>query len=321
MGIEELAVKLADRKRIGLTDELADTLKVLPADTARGRLLATTEGPRGPLGIYLLSVYVVDDTDFWSDGEIYWWSIPVMSRADGTVSWSAMTGLPAGAEPHDVGSHEWMTNFSLADPPLIATIPNDEDITGCVIRLAFYDDDGALADLPKAMTAGYQALSTCKPTGLKGPEQIITPVRDAIYKSLRAEQDDILIDEDITIRRGEVTRFNAGFVGSVINSMIRVYYLVNDEMTTVRSGPYMLRKGQMEVVRFDRELERGGRVSVFARGADVSTDAFGDLTTDVPLVNRVLDDRTAASMSRGFNVTAKGPAKFVAFYTPPKPLT
>ncbi len=171
------------------------------------------------------------------------------------------------------------------------------------------------------MTAGYQALSTCKPTGLKGPEQIITPVRDAIYKSLRAEQDDILIDEDITIRRGEVTRFNAGFVGSVINSMIRVYYLVNDEMTTVRSGPYMLRKGQMEVVRFDRELERGGRVSVFARGADVSTDAFGDLTTDVPLVNRVLDDRTAASMSRGFNVTAKGPAKFVAFYTPPKPLT
>ncbi|MCU0692972.1 MAG: hypothetical protein MUF54_16365, partial [Polyangiaceae bacterium] len=316
-GIDELAFKLIDRTRIGLSDELAEKLNVLPGDTVRGRLLATTEGNDGPLGIYLLSAYVIDDTDFWSDGEIYWWSIPVMKRRDGTVSWSTMTGLPAGAKPHDVGSQEWMTNFSLADPPLIAVVPNDDDITECVIRIAFYDDDGALADVPKAMGEGYRALSSCEPSGLTGPQQIIAPVRDAIFRSLRAEQDDILIDEDVTIRRGEMARFGAGFVGAVINSMIRIYYLVNDEMRTVRSGPFALRKGQMETVCFDGKFERGGRLSVFARGADVSTSAFGDLTTDVPYVNRVLDERSAITLSNGFTATAKGPAKLVAYYTPP----
>ncbi len=317
MGIDDLAKRLAERSRIGLTPELADTLGVPTEDVARGRLLALTEGTKGPLGIYLLSVYVVDDTDFWSDGEIYWWSIPVMVHQDGTVSWSAMTGLPAGAEPHDVGSHEWMTNFALQDPPLLAAIPPDDDIRSCVMRLAFYDDDGALANVPKAMTEGYAALAVCKREGLSGPEQVITPVRDAIYKSLRAEQDDILIDEDVTLRRGESTRFNAGFVSSVINSMIRVYYVVRDEMTTVQAGPYFLRKGQTDTVTFDVTLQRAGRLSIFVRGAEVHTDVFGDLTTDVPYANQVLDERMAQTLSRGFTITAKGPARIIAFYTPP----
>jgi hypothetical protein len=56
---------------------------------------------------------------------------------------------------------------------------------------------------------------------------------------------------------------------------------------------------------------------VFARGADVNTNAFGDLTNEVPYVNRVLDERTAVSMERGFTATSKGPAKIVAYYTPP----
>jgi hypothetical protein len=49
----------------------------------------------------------------------------------------------------------------------------------------------------------------------------------------------------------------------------------------------------------------------------VNTNAFGDLTNEVPYVNRVLDERTAVSMERGCPATSKGPAKIVAYYTPP----
>ena len=36
----------------------------------RGQLMAITDGDRGPLGVYLLAIYVVDDTDFFGDGQI-----------------------------------------------------------------------------------------------------------------------------------------------------------------------------------------------------------------------------------------------------------
>lgn len=320
MGIQELASRLASTTRTGMTPELAKKLKLRDTDTFRGQLLGMSTETNGPLGVYLVGVYVVDDTDFWSDGEIYRWTIPVLGDKNGKARWSALSGLPEGDPPHDVGSHEWMTNIHLNDLPLLAVIPPDPDIDSCTIRMAFYDDDGALADVPKAMGAGYEALAACQHV-VSGPDQIIQPVRHAIFTSLRAEQDDILIDQDLILRRGERMNFNCGFVGSVINSMIRVYYFIKDEQRTEQAGPEMLRKGQMEIVRFKSKMEPGGRIALFARGADVTAPAFGELNTDTPFVNKVLDDRSVHTVKDGFEIRAAGPAKFIAFYTPPQPVT
>jgi hypothetical protein len=37
----------------------------------------------------------------------------------------------------------------------------------------------------------------------------------------------------------------------------------------------------------------------------------------VPFAGKVLDERGAEALARGFTVSATGPAKVVAFYTPP----
>src|SRR5690242_8068891 len=134
MRIHRLATSLADRERIGMTAELADKLKIKSEDATRGQLLAEGEDDRGHLGVYLLSTYVVDDTDVWSDGEIYWWAIPALVDAKGDASFSPLSGLPTGAAPHKCGSLEWMTNFSLQDPPLVAVIPPRDDVHECIIR-------------------------------------------------------------------------------------------------------------------------------------------------------------------------------------------
>jgi hypothetical protein len=316
MGLNELAARLADSSRIGLTPELADKLKVKP-DVVRGQMLAQSDGSSAPLGVYMIGVYVVDNTDFWGDGEIYYWTIPVLVNKQGKTSWGLASGLPSGAPPHKVGSHEWMTSISLKEPPLLAAIPPDSEVEACVVRVAFYDDDGAAANVRKAMTEGLQALSQLMHDDLASTDQVIAPVRDAIYRSLRAEQDDILIDQDVTIRRGEKMNFNVGLVGSVINSMVRVYYIVRDEDHTEQVGPLQLRKGQVDRVRFQTKVQSGGRVSLFARGADCSVPAFGDMNNEMPFLNRVLDDRQAITLADGFDVKGHGPAKLLAFYTPP----
>ena len=41
-----------------------------------------------------------------------------------------------------------------------------------------------------------------------------------------------------------------------------------------------LHKGQTETVKFKQPLKGGGRLAIFARGAEVSCSAFGDLTGD-----------------------------------------
>jgi hypothetical protein len=279
--------------------------------------MALADGNRGPLGVYLLAVYVVDDTDLFDDGEIYWWSIPVLLDSKGKASWSPVSGLPLGAPPHKCGSQEWMTSLPLNDPPLLAVIPEDPEVSACVIRLAIYDDDGKPADVAMALSEGYDALGSCVREGLPGAGQVIVPVREAIYKSLKAEDDDILIDEDITIRRGESARFNVGLVGSMINAKARAYYVVRDELTTETAGPIGLRKGEVSRIVFASDLERGGRVSIFARGADVDCPVFGHLTTEMPFAGKILDERLAKTMAGGFEVTGRGPAKVVAFYTPP----
>lgn len=316
MDLEPLVKRLADTSRLGMSAAIAEKLK-LTEDVVRGQLMALCDGPRGPLGVYLLAVYVVDDTDLFDDGEIYWWSIPTLVDKQGKASWGPVSGLPAGGAPHKCGSLEWMTNISLQEPPLLAVIPPDDEISACVIRLGIYDDDKKPADLGTAMAEGYGALAGCKREGLPGAAQIITPVREAIYKSLNAQDDDVLLDEDVTIRRGESARFNVGFVGSTINAMARAYYVVKDEVHTETAGPLVLRKGEEARLVFASDLEPGGRVSIFARGADVRCPALGELTTDRPFAGKVLDAALAKTLARGLEVTGNGAAKVIAFYTPP----
>lgn len=317
MALDELAQALSDPSQVGLTPELAEKLGIRDADVTRGRLMAQLDDGRSHLGVYLIACYVVDDTDFWGDGEIYWWSVPALVDKAGKVTRDPLGALPTGMPPHKVGSLEWMTNLSLAKPPLLAVIPPDESIDSCVIRLAVYDDDGKPADLPASLTAGLEAYAGIAKGPHDGADNIITPVRDAIWAGLSADQDDILIDQDLVLRRGESVNFHRGMIGSIINAMARVYYFVQDEGHTERFGPVNLHKGQVETVKFKHKLEGGGRLALFARGATVTCSAFGELDTDMPFMNKIIDSHHENALAEGFNVAGTGPAKFVAFYTPP----
>jgi hypothetical protein len=317
MTLEELAARLTDKNRIGLSEATAEKLGVGSADVARGRMMALSDTDRSFLGVYLLAAYVIDDTDFWGDGEIYWWSIPTMVAADGSAEARGVYGIPNGEPPHKVGSLEWMTNLSLNAPPLLAMIPPEERVAAANIRLAFYDDDGKPADLGAAMTAGMEAFAAASGQSQPNADQIITPVRDAIFNGLKAQEDDILIDQDLLIRRGNVVQFGSGMIGSLMNSMIRVYYFVRNEATTEQFGPVTLHKGQTETVQFKQPLRGGGRLALFARGADVGCSAFGELSLDMPFMNKVVDTNHEASLASGFSVSGTGPSKFIAYYTPP----
>jgi hypothetical protein len=321
MQYEGLAAKLANRTRIGFSDELADKLKVKSEDAIGGALLGMTEGERGVLGVYLLAVYVIDDTDFWSDGEIYWWSIPTLETKSGGVMWGPNYGLPNGAPPHKCGDLEWMTNIALKDPPLLAVIPQtDPDVVTAAIRVAVYDDDGALADFPKSMAAGYEALAACKNEGTGGAATIVGPVRDAIFKTLRGEQDDILVEEDIVLRRVDA-RFGVGFVGAVSTAKARVYYFVKDELRTKTLGPIALKKGDSATLKPEAPVASGGAIAIFARGADKKTEitvgSFGTLSTDKPFLGDVLDAKRAAELNAGLKIDSNADVSLVAFYTPP----
>jgi hypothetical protein len=317
MKLDEIAKRLSNLEHIGLTEDLAKTLGVANEDATRGKLMALAELDRPYLGVYLLSAYVVNDTDFWGDGEIYWWSIPTMAGSDGTVAKNALYGLPNGAAPHKVGSHEWMTNLSLKDPPLLALIPPEERVTACTIRLAFYDDDGKPANVTAAMTAGLAAFASLTEDPLPNADQITGPVRQAIFAALKAQEDDILIDQDLTIRRGNTIPFSSGMIGSAVSANIRVFHFVKDEDRTETFGPVMLQKGQTETVKFSSPLRGGGRLALFARGADVTCSAFGELRTDTPFLNRIIDSAHEVQLANGFNIAGTGAAKFIAFYTPP----
>ncbi len=317
MNLDELAKRLADPTRFGMTAELAEKLKLKSEDVLRGQLMAITDGDRGPLGVYLLAIYVVDDTDFFGDGQIYWWSVAALVDRQGNASWSPVSGLPTGEAPHKCGSLEWMTSLSLKEPPLLAVIPADDETAQCVIRLAVYDDDKSPADMGKALGAGFDALASCKREGLPQATQILGPVADAIYKSLAAQDDDVLIDEELTIRKGDALRYNVGFIGTVVTAKARAYYVVKDELRTEVAGPVVVRKGEVARLAFASDLQSGGRVSIFARGADVECPLFGTLTTDRAFAGKVLDPGLVKSLAAGFDVTGRGAAKVVAFYTPP----
>lgn len=317
MDLNALAKHLSDRERLGLTEVLSGKLGIPSEDVTRGRLLAQVEGEAGHLVVQFLACFVIDDTDFFGDGEIYWWAIPVLVDAHGKVTKNALHGLPSGMPPHRCGDQEWMTNIPLDNPPVWAVIPPGDDVSSCVIRVGIYDDDGDLADLGGALCEAMEAYAVISEQPLSGADQIIQPVRDAIYAHLKAEDDDILIDQDLLIRRGDVTRFGAGIIGSVINSMARAYYIVRDTKRTKQFGPVTLHRGQTERVTFDEPIRQGGRIALFARNDSVSCPAFGELNVDTPFINRVITQHQVATFANGFEVSGNGPAKFVAYYTPP----
>jgi hypothetical protein len=315
MDLEALATHLSDKSRLGLDEPLSAALGIVDADATRGRLLAQQEGVRGHLQVVMLGCFVVDDTDFFGAGEIYWWSVPALVSADGKVHRSALHGLPTGMPPHKCGDMEWMTNISLAHPPVWAVIPPGDDVSACVVRLGIYDDDRDPADLRGALAAGLTALSTA-PKEVAGADALITPVRDALFLHLKAADDDILIEQDVTIRKGEISRFGAGIIGSVVNAMARTYYFVRDTTRTQQFGPITLHKGQIEQVCFGAPIEQGGRLAVFARGHDVQCPSLGELSVDMPFMNRVVTARQEEDMKNGLQVMGTGPAKLVAYYTP-----
>lgn len=317
MSLEDIARQLSDPSRVGMTPELVEKLKLKSVDATRGQLMAAGSGDAGPTSVHLLAMYVIDDTDFWDRGEIYWWAIPTIVNEDGSASWSPLTGLPTGAAPIKVGSKEWMSSLDLKNQPLVAVIPADDAIAKCVIRLGVYDDDRAPADVPGALTAALDYISTFRREGLSGPDELITPIRSLIWKHLRAEQDDMMVDEDLTIARSGSLHFQCGFVGSVNTGFARVYYVVKDAARTEQLGPFDLTKNDTKTVQFTSEIQQGGRVSILSQG-DASTSLLGELNLDNAYASKIVDAGLAASLKNGLTVsTTKKPARFVVFYTPP----
>jgi hypothetical protein len=317
MKLEGLAKKLSDPERLGLDAQLCERLGIPNADVTRGRLMAQMDEPRSHLGVYLLAAFVVDDTDLWGDGRVYWWCIPTMVDDQGQVRKNILHGLPTGGVPHKVGSLEWMSNISLAEPPLLAVIPPEAGLKSCVLRLAFYDDDGKPANLPMALNKGMEAWAAISDDALPGADQIVLPVRQAIWEALNAGEDDILVEQDWAVRRGESIPFGAGMIESLINAKIRLFMLVKDEDKTEQFGPIQLHKGQTETITFKQPLRGGGRIALFSRGADVNCSTFGELNLDTPFQNRIILSSQEAQLQNGFTVTGTGPAKFTAFYTAP----
>jgi hypothetical protein len=317
MSYDDVARAIANPQAIGLTPELAAKLKVRDADVTRAQLMAEAD-ERGHVGIYLLATYVIDDTDVFGKGEIYWWSIPVLGDADGKVTWNAKLGLPTGAAPTKCGDKEWLKSLSLGAPPLVALIPPGDDYVACLVRFGMYDDDGAAADVPKALKAGLTALAELPleyPLGK--PEAIVTPVRTAIWDALRAKQDDLLLEEEIRFLRNASSHYGAGIISSNLSALARVYWIAKDELKTESAAPASLVKDQSHTFRFKAPIERGGRIAVFARG-EVDAGRLGSLTLDLPFVNHIVTDPAeATALANGFTVTAKGAAEVVAFYTAP----
>jgi hypothetical protein len=317
MKLEGLAKKLSDPERLGLTAQLCERLGIANADVTRGRLMAQMDEPRSHMGVYLLAAFVVDDTDLWGDGSVYWWCIPTLVDDAGKVRKNVLHGLPSGAVPHKVGSLEWMSNISLADPPLLAAIPPEAGLKSCALRLAFYDDDGKPANVPAALTKGLEAWAEVSSDALSGSDQIVLPVRQAIWDALHAAEDDILVEQDWAVRRGESIPFGAGMIESLINAKIRLYMLVKDENKTEQFGPIQLHKGQTETITFKQPMRGGGRIALFSRGADVNCSTFGELNLDTPFQNRIILSNQEGQLQNGFAITGTGPAKFTAFYTVP----
>jgi hypothetical protein len=169
------------------------------------------------------------------------------------------------------------------------------------------------------MAAGYEALSLCKQSGLTGATSIVGPVRDAIFKTLKGDQDDILVEQDLQLLRADAC-FGVGFIGSIATTKARVYYVVKDELRTRTLGPVAMKKGETTTLKPDEPVVAGGAIAIFARGAtkktEVTCGSFGTLTTDTPFIGQVLDTQKAAQLNAGITLASNADVSVVAFYTP-----
>ena len=314
--IDDLARVLSDTTRIGLDADLAKALRIADEDVTRARLRAQINDGRGPVSIHLLGAWVKDCRDAIGKGEVYWWSIPMVARTNGAVQWDPLCGLPSGAPPFSVGNESWLESISLKDPPLLGVVSQEDDIAAAVIHLAFYEDDWAPAVLAPALKAGMTALAE-NTAPAANADALVKPVREPIWTSLKAKQDDFMIEEDVKFLRKEGLGFGAGLVTALLNQYIRVYVFAKDVERTESAGPYSLAKGQEQRVLFPSSLEGGGRVVVFSRGK-VRVDPFGELNVDAPYIAHVIEDRQEAALAEGVTISAEEEAGVVAYYTPPR---
>lgn len=316
MGSNDLAKHLSDPKRLGLTEELAAKLKVMDEDVTHARLRAQASDGRAHVAIHLLGAWVKDCRDAVGKGEVYWWSIPMLGGADRKIRWNALVGLPTGAAPVAVGDRSWMTSISLKDPPILAVAPPDEDVAACIVRIGFYEDDWAPAILGPALTAGMTALADAA-LPAADVDGFVKPVREPIWQSLKAKQDDFMLEQDAKFLREEGLGYGAGLVTAMLTEYIRVYLFARDVERTEVAGPFALGKGQEQRVFFPSSLEGGGRLVVFSRGK-ARVDPFGSLDVDTPYVATVLDERQASALAKGITVHGEEDAEVIAYYTPPR---
>lgn len=314
--IDDLARELSDPARLGLDAELVTALRIGDEDVTRAKLRSQITDGHGPVAIHLLGAWVKDCRDAIGKGEVYWWSIPMIGRTDGTVHWSPLCGIPSGAAPSSVGNESWLQSISLKDPPLLGVVSHEEGVASALIRLAFYEDDWAPAVLGPALKAGMTALAENHAPAANA-DAFVKPVREPIWSSLKAKQDDFMIEQDVTFLKKEGLGFGAGLVSAMMNQYIRVYVFARDVERTEMAGPYSLAKGQEQRVLFPSALEGGGRVVVFSRGK-ARVDPFGSLDVDAPYIAHVIEDRQAGSLAKGFTIAAEEKADVVAYYTPPR---
>lgn len=313
--LDDLARTLSDTKRIGLDDDLVKGLRLGDESVTKMRLEAQVEEGKPFRTVHLLAAWVEDDTDIIGKGEVYWWAIPMLGNATGKVVWNPLCGLPTGVPPESVGSKSWMKGFDLAKPPMIMAIPPSEDFAAAFVHLGFFDDDWAPAKLAPAMKAGLTVLSEVKGPA-DSPELFSAPIRKAIFDSLKAQQDDLMLERTIRLLREEGKGYGAGEIGSALTEFIRIYWIVKDTERTETLGPWSLTKGQEQRVMPPSGLEGGGLLSILARGS-VRVDPFGSLDSERPFLNVAVEPRHESALATGFNVIAESDADVIAFYTPP----
>lgn len=319
--VEDLAKLLSDTKRIGLDEELVKELRIADEDVTRSRLRARLDDGQAYRVLHLLGAYVEDDTDLVGGGEVYYWAIPMLGEASGKVTWNPLCGLPTGAPPEKVSSKHWM-KLPLKSPPALLVIPPGEDTVAGFVHLGFFDDDWEPAKLGPAMTAGLRALSEQK-LPAESPDAFVAPIRKAIFDSLKAKRDDLMLERTLRVLREEGRGYGAGAISSALTEFIRVYWYVRDTEKTEVCGPWTLAKGQEQRVLPPSGFAGGGFLSVFGRSAKLTKDlsvtvgTLGSLSTDTPFINTGIEARHESALAAGLTITADTDAEVIAFYTPP----
>lgn len=254
-------------------------------------------------GVYLLAVYVIDDADLFGDGEVYWFSIPALVSGDGGETRPSFA-MPRGARPVRCGSKQWLSSVSLARPPLLAVVPDMDEVDALAIHLGLFDDDGKPADVERALGDAARL-----------EEPLLEQIALATHRALGSDGDDLLLEQRVDLAR--TARYGVGFVTSVISRRARVFLITKDELASEVCGPVRVRVGPGETIRFRSPILVGGRMAFFARGSEVAIAGVGTLSDEAPFFNRAIDPSLADAASAGLPVTSAGVSEIVALYTPP----